>query len=370
MRTLTALSLAATLSLCGTALAQTVDAAAAGASAAGQTSGPKLEFSLQEVDFGQIDDSKIVEKSVMLSNSGDAIQRISREDGGVRASCGCTVPALPKYELQPGESVEMTVRFDPRNRQGDQRKTISITPEGSSAAQVLPVNAFVIQRVVIVEGLAQFGNVDQGDEASIEINVRGMTRDFKVTEAIASRDDMFTTEILGHEIVQRDDPITAEVTEVGQSKIRITLTPEAPIGRTDGKLTIRTNDPVATEKEVRTVVNVAGDVRVEPVAVRLGALEPGASFEHTITVFSNKGSAFNIERVLFITSDLSDADKELIETSHEPISAEDGRVGHAITFKGTVSDTMRIVRGRLVVVTDAPGQRVISTNVAGVVRAR
>ncbi|MEL6312151.1 MAG: DUF1573 domain-containing protein, partial [Pseudomonadota bacterium] len=313
---------------------------------------------------------KIVETSITLSNVGDEVLRISRDEGGVRASCGCTVPALSKYELQPGESVDMTVRFDPRNRNGSQRKTISITPEGSNAAQVLPVNAFVIQRVQVVEGLAQFGNVDQGDEASIEINVRGMTPEFRVTEAIASRDDMFVTEILGTKTVERSDPITGEITEVGETTIRITLTPEAPIGRTDGKLRILTNDPVAGEKEVRTVVNVAGDVRVDPVTIRLGALEPGGEFEHVITVSSNKGNSFNIERVLFITSDLSEEDKALIETSHEPIPADQGQVGHTVTLKGTVSDTMRIVRGRLVVVTDAPGQRVISTNVAGVVRAR
>ncbi|MEL6498583.1 MAG: DUF1573 domain-containing protein [Planctomycetota bacterium] len=370
MRTITALSLAATLSVSGTALAQPSGADTTAQSADRQVTGPKLEFMPEEVDFGQIDDSKIVEKSITVSNVGDEVLRISREEGGVRASCGCTVPTLPKYEIQPGESIDMTVRFDPRNRNGDQRKTISITPEGSNAARVLPVNAFVVQRVQIVEGLAQFGNVDQGDEASIEINVRGMTPDFKVTEAVASRDDMFVTEILGHEVVDREDPVTGAMTQVGQSTIRITLTPEAPIGRTDGKLTIRTNDPIASEKEVRTVVNVAGDVRVDPPVIRLGALEAGAEFEHTITVFSNKDRSFNIERVLFITSDLSESDKSLIETSHEPIAAERGQVGHTVTLRGTVSDTMRIVRGRLVVVTDAPGQRVISTNVAGVVRVR
>ncbi len=369
MRTLTTVSLVASLGLCAGAAAQPSSSAPATMQPAGQVAGPALVFEPEEVDFGQIDDSNIVEKVVTLSNSGDEVMRISREEG-VRASCGCTVPGLPKYELQPGESIEMTVRFDPRNRQGSQRKTISITPEGSNAPRVLPVNSFVVQRVQVVEGLAQFGNVDQGDEASVEINVRGMTPDFTVTEAIASRDDMFETEILGTQTVQREDPITGAMTSVGETTIRITLKPEAPIGRTDAKLMIRTNDPVATEKEVRAVVNVSGDVRVDPAVVRLGALEPGGVFEHTVTVFSNKDRAFNIERVLFITSDMSEADKALIETSHEPLSAEDGRVGHTITFKGEVSETMRIVRGRLVVVTDAPGQRVISTNVAGVVRSR
>ncbi|MEL7484249.1 MAG: DUF1573 domain-containing protein, partial [Planctomycetota bacterium] len=361
MRTMTALSLAATLGLAGLAFAQPVSVDASGQAVAAQRTveGPKLEFEPQEVDFGQIDDSKIVEEVVTLTNTGDEVLRISRENGGVTASCGCTVPALPKYVLEPGESVEMTVRFDPRNRNGSQRKTISITPEGSSAPRVLPVNGFVVQRVQIVEGLAQFGNVNQGDEVTIEINVRGMTPDFKVTEAIASRDDMFKTEILGTELVQREDPITGEMAEVGQSTIAITILGTAPIGRTDGKLTIRTNDPVAGEKEVRTVASVAGDVRVDPVVVRLGALEPGGTFEQTITVFSNKDRSFNIERVLFITSDLSEADKALIETSHAPLAADDERVGYTVTIKGTVSDTMRIIRGRLVVVTDAPGQRVI-----------
>lgn len=368
MRTLTALSLVAALGLASGIAAQPTGATAR-ASATQDAVGPKIQIVPEEVDFGQIDDSKVVETSVVLSNIGDEVLRIPQEDG-VKASCGCTVPGLPKYELQPGESVEMTVRFDPRNRQSHQRKTITIRTEGSNAMTTLPVNAFVVQRVVVVEGLAQFGNVEQGDEHTIQIHVRGMDTDFKVTEAIASRDDMFKTTILGTEIVQRENPITGEMTAVGETTIELTLMADAPIGRTDGKLTIRTNDPVADEKEVRTVASVAGDVRIDPAVVRLGALEPGGSFEQTITVFSNKDRAFNIERVLFVTSDMSDADKALISTSHEPIAADDGRIGHVVTLKGDVSDTMRIVRGKLVIVTDAPGQRVISSNVAGVVRSR
>lgn len=367
MRTLTALSIAAALGVTGLAAGQA--AVSDGAGAAQQVAtGPKLQYMPEEVDFGNIDDSKIVEKVVTLANVGDEVLRIEREEG-LRASCGCTVPALPKYVIEPGETVDMTVRFDPRNRQGHQNKTISITPVGSSAPMVLPVKSFVVQRVQIVEGIAQFGNVNQGDESSIEIHVRGMDTDFRVTEAIPSRDDMFATEILGTEIVQRAHPVTGEMTSVGETKIRVTLKGTATIGRTDGKLTIRTNDPVSTEKEVRTIASVAGDVRVDPAVIRIGAVEPGSSFEHSVTVFSNKERSFNIERVLFVTSDMSEADKALITTSHAPITDETGRVGHTITFKGDVSETMRIIRGKLVIVTDAPGQRVISTNVAGVVRA-
>ncbi len=365
MRPLATLTLAAALGLTAPITAQPVSTGAA-AQAEART-GPKIQLEPASVEFGQIDDSQIVEQVVKLTNIGDEILRIPEQEG-VKTSCGCTVPALEKYVLEPGETVEMTVRFDARNRQGHQSKNVTIRGEGSDAPIVLAVNSFVVQRVQVVEGLANLGTVDQGDTASVQISVRGMAPDFEVTEVIASRDDMFQVEILGTEVVQREDPITGEMIEVGETKIEVSLMPDAPIGRTDGKLTIRTNDEIAAQKETRTLVVVKGDVRIDPAVVRLGALEPGGVFEQSITVFSNKDRSFNIERVLFVTSDLSEADKALITTSHEPISTEDGRVGHVVTFAGEVSDTMRIVRGKLVIVTDAPGQRVISANVAGVVR--
>lgn len=366
MRPMTLLTLAAALAVPGAVTAQMAEGAP---EAAASRIGPKLQVQPEEINFGQIDDSTVVEQTVTLTNVGDEILRIPEEEG-VKGSCGCTVPKLDKYELAPGESIDLNVRFDPRNRTGNQNKTVSIQGQGDFTTTVIPVNAFVMQRVQVVEGIVQFGMVDQGDTQSIEIHVRGMAPDFQVTEATPSREDMFTAEILGTEMVQREDPVTGELTEVGETKIRIDLLPNAAIGRTNAELKIETNDPIATSKEVRMLAVINGDVRIDPAVVRLGALEPGASFEHEVTIYSNKDRSFNVEKVLFVTSDLSEADKALISVTHEPLPAEDGRVGHIVRFAGDVSDTMRIIRGKVVVVTDAPGQRVISANVAGVVRGQ
>ncbi|MEO1584728.1 MAG: DUF1573 domain-containing protein [Planctomycetota bacterium] len=364
-----ALCLTAIVSACSLPLGVSAQMTAAPeASSQSERIGPRISVSPESVEFGQIDDAKVVEQVVTVTNTGDETLRIPEADG-VRGSCGCTIPRLAKYVLEPGESVDMTVRFDPRNRKASQNKTITIRGDGVAAPTSVGVNAFVIERVQVVEGLAQFGAVDQGDGASTTVRVRGMDTSFEVTEAQVSRDDVFQVTVLGTETVNREHPLTGEPTAVGETTLQIDLLPDAPAGRVDGQLIIRSSDDVSTEKTVRVVAVVTPDVRLDPPVLRLGALTVGSEFSETISVFSNKGNSFKIERVVFVTSDMSQADKEQLSFDVQPLDDGSGRVGHAVTVSGPVTSTMRIIRGKLVMVTDAPNQRVVSAQVAGVVRA-
>lgn len=46
-----------------------------------------------------------------------------------KASCGCTVPSLQKYDYAPGESGELTAVFTIGSRQGEQHKLINVHTE-------------------------------------------------------------------------------------------------------------------------------------------------------------------------------------------------------------------------------------------------
>ena len=50
----------------------------------------------------------------------------------VKSSCGCTVPALKKDEVAPGESGELTATFKIGNRTGAQMKTVTVTTDDPS----------------------------------------------------------------------------------------------------------------------------------------------------------------------------------------------------------------------------------------------
>ena len=328
---------------------------------------PRIQFEPAKVDFGTIDDSAIITKTVTMTNVGDATLVIPED--GVKGSCGCTVPSLPKYTLEPGESIEMSVAFDPRNRSGAQPKTVTVHAN-TGTPTMLPVDAFVVQRIQFVENMVSFSSVDQGEAHTQTIRVRGLAPDFKVTEASVTRGDIFAARVLDTTTVERAHPVTGEVEMVGETTIEITLLESAPVGRHDSSLKISTNDEISKQHETRITASINGDLRMDPVNIRLGALAPGSTFEHTVNVYSNRGESFDISRTVFVTSDLSEEDKKKIEITHEPIPEDDGRTGYRVTISGEVSPTMRLVRGKLVMVTNAPGQRILSAMVVGVVRAQ
>lgn len=62
------------------------------------------------------------------TNKGDKPIRITN----VKSSCGCTVPALKKNDVAPGESGEITATFNIGNRTGTQVKTVRVDTDDPS----------------------------------------------------------------------------------------------------------------------------------------------------------------------------------------------------------------------------------------------
>lgn len=101
---------------------------------------PKLEFDEKEHDFGEVEEGDIVEHTFSFKNTGDAPLIIS----SAKASCGCTVPSYPKNEaIAPGDSGEMTVKFNTRGKPNKQMKTVRITANTESGRETLRIKAFV-----------------------------------------------------------------------------------------------------------------------------------------------------------------------------------------------------------------------------------
>ena len=85
--------------------------------------GPEITFESETIDYGEVaqnSDGSIVFK---FTNTGDAPLVIKN----AKSSCGCTVPKKPEGPIAPGESGEIVVRYDTKNRVGQFRKTITLT---------------------------------------------------------------------------------------------------------------------------------------------------------------------------------------------------------------------------------------------------
>lgn len=102
---------------------------------------PTIQWSEEEHDFGTITDGDIVEHTFKFQNTGEAPLIISN----AKATCGCTVPQWPKEPIPVGEEGEITVRFNSRNKPGNQNKTITVTANTYPSANRVRIRANVLK---------------------------------------------------------------------------------------------------------------------------------------------------------------------------------------------------------------------------------
>jgi hypothetical protein len=84
--------------------------------------GPKISFSKEVHDYGNIKYDGDPNCSFEFTNTGDEPLIISNAKG----SCGCTVPEWPKEPIAPGASASIKVKYD-TNRPGAINKSVTIT---------------------------------------------------------------------------------------------------------------------------------------------------------------------------------------------------------------------------------------------------
>ena len=110
------------------ARAQIEAAAKAAATSMGATPAPDLpkttmEFEEKTFDFGTITEGEMVSHTYSFTNTGENPLVLN----GARGSCGCTVPSWPREPIGPGESADITVEFNSKNKVGKRNQTVTIT---------------------------------------------------------------------------------------------------------------------------------------------------------------------------------------------------------------------------------------------------
>ena len=84
--------------------------------------GPKIVFSENRYEFGDIIQGDIIEHVFEFTNSGNA--PLVLQD--VKTTCGCTVPEWPRTPLAPGATAELKVKFNSAGKIGIQNKVITV----------------------------------------------------------------------------------------------------------------------------------------------------------------------------------------------------------------------------------------------------
>lgn len=100
---------------------------------------PSFSFTETEHDFGTIKEGDVVEHKFTFTNTGEAPLIIQNAQG----SCGCTVPEWTRTPIQPGESGEITAKFDSKGRRNIQNKTVTVTANTWPKQTTLKIRAMV-----------------------------------------------------------------------------------------------------------------------------------------------------------------------------------------------------------------------------------
>ncbi len=159
---------------------------------------PVLTFEKTEHDFGKINEADGRVTTVFkFKNEGMEPLVLSN----VRASCGCTTPKWTREPIEPGQTGEITVTYNPNGRPGRFQKTITVTSNATEATkrlyikgEVIPKPAKPINQYSVSMGdlslkskAVNFGTVKKGENAKREIEYANLT-DHEVKVELATRD--------------------------------------------------------------------------------------------------------------------------------------------------------------------------------------
>ena len=102
--------------------------------------GPRIGFTTDHHDFGNVLQGKIVEYTFLFENKGTEDLWIKE----VTTSCGCTAALVSSNTVKPGEKGEIKVSYDSQGRAGSVSRTITVV----SNDVVEPVKELTINATV------------------------------------------------------------------------------------------------------------------------------------------------------------------------------------------------------------------------------
>ncbi len=99
----------------------------------------KIEFKTDTIDYGTIEKGADGLRVFEFTNTGNAPLLISE----VKSTCGCTVPKKPEGPIMPGQTGEISVKYD-TSRVNPIRKTITVISNADTPTIALKIKGEVV----------------------------------------------------------------------------------------------------------------------------------------------------------------------------------------------------------------------------------
>ena len=168
---------------------------------------PVITFSKTEHDFGKIneEDGRV---STIFEFKNEGMEPLVLSN--VRASCGCTTPTWTRTPIEPGQTGNITVTYNPNGRPGKFSKTITVTSNAATPTsklrifgEVIPKQAKPVNRYNVTMGdlslkttTMTFGTIYKGNNVTRSLEYANLT-DHDVTVEILQNDrDQMLTPVL------------------------------------------------------------------------------------------------------------------------------------------------------------------------------
>ena len=163
---------------------------------------PVITFDKTTHDFGKINEADgRVTTTFTLKNEGMTPLVLSN----VRASCGCTTPKWTHEPIEPGQTGEITVTYNPNGRPGRFQKTVTVTSNATEPSAKLYIKGEVIPKPAntgktyavkmgelnLNKKSINFGSLVQGAPKTLEIEYANQTDKEITVEILMSEKDSY-----------------------------------------------------------------------------------------------------------------------------------------------------------------------------------
>lgn len=130
---------------------------------------PRLFFPHTSFDFGLLDQNQKAEHIFILMNTGDQPLTIDK----IKAPCGCTIVELTKKVVEPNESGEISIIFNPADNRGKIEKMVYVHSNDPEQPIVrLVIMATVQMELEISPQNLFFNQVKAGTKATKEVSIK------------------------------------------------------------------------------------------------------------------------------------------------------------------------------------------------------
>ncbi|MCP4641769.1 MAG: DUF1573 domain-containing protein [bacterium] len=197
---------------------------------------PRMVFSTDDIDMGEISNLEPTTVTATISNEGDGKLKLTH----VIRSCSCIAGRVDKAKIAPGESTTLHITMDPFLINGfrSQKYILVRGTDPVNKFVKLPVRCTIKPEFTLGTERLELGALQKGEGAEFEMVLRQVREEpveLKAVELSRQVPHGVSVSFEPRPEDERADPSKAEYT------IRLKVAPETRVGRLNGFLKILTN---------------------------------------------------------------------------------------------------------------------------------